>query len=971
MNAENFVTLNGRKLSFEPEETILDIAKRNGIFIPTLCHLPGTTPTGACRVCVVEVEGARALVASCTMPANPGMVIHTNSPKVLEARRNILALLLSSGNHNCSIRTQENSRWTDLQQEAQTYDQSEELCEVYGACKLQALSYRYQVDSQLFAGRKPEYESEAASPLILRDFSRCILCGRCVQACNESQVNNAISHGFRGKDAKIIAMGNGSLEKSECVFCGECIQACPVGALVEQKSRYQARPWEVQHIRTTCGYCSIGCQLDLHVKENRIMKVDGFEDGAPNEARLCMKGRFGFDYLNSPQRLTKPFVRENDKLREASWDEALDRIAEKIKAVKAERGAGAIAGILSDKSANEALYLGQKLLRGVIGTNHVTTPFAAMGMTNSLAELDRATCILLVGSDVTTDQPVAGAAIKRAARRGAELIVIDDQPTKIATFATQSLKPREGSEPVLINGIMQQIIASGARSASDEMKQTTRNFPAEKVAETTGIAAEELAATAKTLASAQRVMLCYGPKVAMWGPLFTQLQDLLGHLGEECGGVNYLSALNNSVGAPLMGAAQFLPGYGELSDAEARGRCERAWQCHLEDTPGYTLPEMMHAASPGASDPIEVLICAGEDVAHVDAALPGAREAIRQVGFLVVIDILETETSLAADVVLPAAAWSEYDGTFTNCERRISRTRQVVAPPGDAQPETWIYQELARRLDHAWPAHTNQAIWDEEITKVVPQVTGITYERIARDGLQWPVPESTSLGTARLNGERVPLLQPQWHMYNYHHDALLAHCEGLLAAIPREKGGTRTWPSDPDEVNRQFDAFLAEEELTEKKPEIDAILTEFRPRRGGLIPVLQKAQGILGFLPVPVQNYIANGLGLPAADVYGVVSFYSFFTMVPRGKHTIRVCMGTACYVKGAGKILEKVKAHLKIEVGETTPDREFGLEAVRCLGACGLAPVVLVDEDTHGIVDPKGMVETIESYRSSEDDSE
>ena len=970
MNAENFVTLNGRKLRFEPDETILDIARRNSIFIPTLCHLPGATPTGACRVCVVEVEGARALIAACTMPAGAGMVIQTNSAKVLAARRDILALLLSSGNHNCSIRTQDNTRWTDLQQAAKDYDQSEELCEVYGACKLQALSYRYQVDSTRFAGRNPEYESEAASPLILRDFSRCILCGRCVQACNDSQVNNAISHGFRGKDAKIVAMGNGSLEKSECVFCGECIQACPVGALVEQKSRYQARPWDVQHIRTTCGYCSVGCQLDLHVKENRIMKVDGLEGAAPNDARLCMQGRFGFDFLTSPKRLTKPLVRENDKLREASWDEALERIAQKIKEIKTERGPDAIAGILSDKSANESLYLGQKLLRAVIGTNNVTTPFGATGMSNSLAELDQAKRILLIGSDVTTEHPVAGTAIKRAVKRGADLIVIDDRPTKIASFATLALEPHEGSEPVLINGIIQQLLSSGARSASGDLQQTAENFPVAKVTESTGIGADEIAAAAQMLGAEGPTMLVYGPKVAMWGPLFTQFQDLLGNLGQSGGGVNYLSALNNSVGAPLMGASHYLPGYLELSDAE-RARCERAWQCQLNETMGLTLPEIIAATSSGADPGIALLICAGEDLAHADPALPGAREAVKNVGFLVVIDILETETSAAADVVLPAAAWGEYDGTFTSCERRISRTRQAVAPPDEAQPETWIYHELARRLGSAWAARTNQAIWEEEITSLVPQVAGITYERIARDGLQWPVPDQASPGSPRFNGERAPLLQPQWHMYNYHHHALLAHCEGLMAAIPRERGGMRDWPSAPEEVNRHFEAFLTDEELTEKKAEVDAVLTEYRPRRGGLIPVLQKTQGMLGYLPVPVQNYVAKGLGLPAADVYGVVSFYSFFTMVPRGKHTVRVCLGTACYVKGAGKIVEKIVAHLKIKVGETTPDREFGLEAVRCLGACGLAPVVVVDEETHGIVDPAGIAAIVEGYRSSTDDSE
>lgn len=971
MNAENFITINGRKLSFEPDDRILDIARKNGIFIPTLCHLPGALPTGACRVCVVEVEGARALVAACTMPATKGMVIRTNTAVVLEARRTILELLLSSGNHNCSVRTQDTARWTELQREAKAYDQSEELCEVYGSCKLQALSYRYQVNSTRLEGRKPEYEMESASPLIMRDFSRCILCGRCVQACNESQVNNAISHGFRGKDAKIIAMGNGSLEKSECVFCGECMQVCPVGALVDQRSRYQARPWDVRHVRTTCGYCSVGCQLNLHVKENRIMKVDGFQSGAPNDGRLCMKGRFGFDFLASAKRLTKPLVRENGRLREAGWDEALDLVGQKIKEIKDQPGPDAIAAVLSDKSANESLYLGQKFMRAAVGTNNVTTPFGATGMSNSLAEIDRADRILLIGSDVTTENPVAGSAIKRAAKRGAQLIVIDDRPTEIASFATLALKPHEGTESVLINGIIQQLVASGARQASGVLKQAADGFSPEKVTSATGIGSAEVAEAAKLLAADGPTMLLCGPKVARWDPLFRQLQDLLGHQTAECGGVNYLGALNNSAGAPLMGAGPYLPGFGEISDAPARRRCEQAWQSPLSETPGLTLPEIVARASEGPGQGISLLLIAGEDLAHTDPALKGAREAVGKAGFVVVIDILETETSAAADVVLPAAAWAEYDGTFTSCERRVSRARQAVDPPGEAKAETWIYRELAKRLGCDWPERTNQAVWEDEIRTSVPQVAGITYERIAADGLQWPVSDQDGQGTPRLNGDRQALLKPQWPIFNYHHHALLAHCEGLLEAIPRAKGGTREWSSDPALVGRQFDEFLVEEELTEKKAEVDAVLREFRPRRGGLIPVLQKMQEMLGFLPVPVQNYVAIGLGVPASDVYGVVSFYSFFTMVPRGKHTIRLCMGTACYVKGSGKLLDKVQTHLKIQVGETTPDREFGLEAVRCLGACGLAPVVLVDEDTHGIVAPTAVVDIVESYRSPADDTE
>ena len=305
------MTIDGRQLEFEKEETIVEVARRNGIFIPTLCHMKGTRPTGACRVCVVDVEGARTLLPACATPAAPNMVVHTHSPSVIEARKTIIALLLQSGNHNCAIATNRSQDWASFQRHVESYDQGTDLCPAFSACNLQAYAYKYQVDTTGFVRAQTEYPMEMASPLIVRDFSRCILCGRCVEACNTIQVNNAITHGFRGAKAKIVAMGDDNLQRSDCVFCGECIQACPVAALIERKSRYKIRPWEARHVRTTCHYCGVGCQLDLHIKDDKIMKVTGVEDALPNQGRLCVKGRFGYDFVHSPARLTVPKIRKD------------------------------------------------------------------------------------------------------------------------------------------------------------------------------------------------------------------------------------------------------------------------------------------------------------------------------------------------------------------------------------------------------------------------------------------------------------------------------------------------------------------------------------------------------------------------------------------------------------------------------------------------------------------------------------
>lgn len=365
--------MNGNTFSFEPGETILDIARRNSIDIPTLCHLKNTTPTGACRICVVEVQGARTLVPACATPANPGMVVQTESPQVVEARKLLLRLMLSSGNHNCAIRGANSNDWTRFQMEVQQADGSGELCPVWGDCRLQDLAYRYQVSGEGFPETVKPYPMETVNPFIIRDFSRCIQCGRCVQACNDVQVNNAISFGYRGASAKIIAAGDRPLKDSDCVFCGECVQVCPVGALVEKDARYNVRQWQTEKVRTTCSYCGVGCQIDLHVQDNKVVKVTGVEDAVPNFGSLCVKGRFGYDFISSEKRLTKPLIRKtkDGELEEASWDEALDFVATRFSDIKKKHGPDAIGVLTSARVTNEENYIAQKFARAVVKTNSV------------------------------------------------------------------------------------------------------------------------------------------------------------------------------------------------------------------------------------------------------------------------------------------------------------------------------------------------------------------------------------------------------------------------------------------------------------------------------------------------------------------------------------------------------------------------------------------------------------------------
>jgi len=371
MTDKQTLTINGYQFEFETGDTILDVCRRSSIDVPTLCHLKGATPTGACRICVVEVENARSLLTACSTPAAPNMVVETDSPAVVTARKEILQLLLSSGNHNCAVRGSDNKDWTGFQMKVREDDNSDELCPVWGDCRLQDLAYHYQVNGEGFDATETRYPMETVNPFIVRDFSRCILCGRCVQACNEVQVNNAIDFGYRGAATKIIAAGDKPLKDSDCVFCGECVQACPVGALVEKDVRYQVRQWDTEKVRTTCSYCGVGCQLNLHVRDNKVVKVTGVEDLPPNNGSLCVKGRFGYHFIDSPERLTVPLVRKDGELKEATWDEALDLVARRFKEIGDTSGPDSTGVLTSARITNEENYIAHKFTRAVLKTNNI------------------------------------------------------------------------------------------------------------------------------------------------------------------------------------------------------------------------------------------------------------------------------------------------------------------------------------------------------------------------------------------------------------------------------------------------------------------------------------------------------------------------------------------------------------------------------------------------------------------------
>ncbi len=365
--------INDQELSFTRGETILDVAWRNSIDIPTLCHLAGTTPTGTCRVCVVAVAGQDDLVPACATLAEEKMVVETESPEVIASRRATIREMLSSGNHNCAVSGTSGKDWTSFQLSVQDADGADELCPAWGDCRLQDLAYRYQVTGVEPGKDGAPYPMELVNPFILRDFSRCIRCGRCVKACREVQVNNAIDCRTTadGLIDKIITTDDRPLADSECVFCGECVQVCPVGALVEKDVRFSARPWETRKIKTTCSYCGVGCQMYLHVRDNTVVKVTGAENSPPNYGSLCVKGRFGFPFISSEERLHTPLIKENGQFREAAWDEAIGLVAEKLTGIKNQHGPDSIGVFTSARITNEENYLAHKFTRGALKTNNI------------------------------------------------------------------------------------------------------------------------------------------------------------------------------------------------------------------------------------------------------------------------------------------------------------------------------------------------------------------------------------------------------------------------------------------------------------------------------------------------------------------------------------------------------------------------------------------------------------------------
>ena len=730
---------------------ILDAALDNGIYIPNLCHHPDLKPAGMCRLCLVEISG-RGMTTACTAMVEEGMVIVTDNDEINAVRKTTTELI--SANHDRSCFT----------------------CLKNDRCELQKVTSYLGLDpgtDQLMRPRTEKLPVDDSNPFFALDMNKCVLCGICVRTCDELQGDNAIDYVNRGPHTIISTFNNQPLFDSACKSCGECVARCPVGALTFTNFRNPSR-----EVRTICPYCGVGCSLYLGVRGNKITGVRGDSNGPANKGSLCVKGRFGYDFVNDSRRLTVPLIKKNGKFVESGWDEALGLVAEKFRSL----AGGRFACFSSAKCTNEENYLIQKFTRAVMGTNNIdhcarlchapsvaglAQSLGSGAMTNSIGEIGGARTIFAIGTNTTWAHPVLALQVKKAVRNGGTLIVANPKRIDMCSHAGIFLQHRPGTDVALIMGMIRVIVDEGLadysfiRARTENLESLTGSlgdFDLTSVESITGVPAENIIKAARIYASEKPASILYAMGVTQHSHgtdnvlAISNLALITGNIGHESSGVNPLRGQNNVQGACDMGALpNVYPGYQKVDDNSAAGKFRKAWGTELSLRPGLTHTEIVGAISSGE---IGALYQVGENPVLSEADSGHIMKALEKLEFFVVQDIFMTKTAKYADVILPAASFAEKEGTFTNTERRVQKIRPAIAAPGQARADWQIVCDLAARMGAPGFDFRSPREIMEEIASLTPSYAGITWEKIGNGGIQWPCTDDNHLGTGFLHGEK-------------------------------------------------------------------------------------------------------------------------------------------------------------------------------------------------------------------------